>query len=467
MVDPIKFENALNQVQMLIAEDDVHRAVQVFSELHPADSAEVLLYLSPEMRAELLPLLTAESLAPILEQMDEEEMVSVAEQMETEAIVEVLDEMAPDMAADLLGELENTQAAAYLERMEDSTHVAPLLRYDEDTAGGIMNPLKPMLRRHMTVAEATDFLRDHYEDQHELHYLYVLDRSGRLIGVISLRAMLVARPEQTLDALMSPNVITVSPETDQEEVARLLARYDLLALPVVDADGVMLGIVTHDDVLDVAAEEATEDFHKFGSLQAAVFNPLEATVAFLYRKRITWLFALVFMNVFSGAAIASFEETIEAVVALVFFLPLLIDSGGNAGSQSATLMVRALATGDVRMSDWVRLLGKELMVALLLGVTMAVGVAAVASFRAPEIIVVVAATMVCVVMVGSLVGLTLPFIFTRFGFDPATASAPLITSIADISGVIIYFSIATWYLGLEDGVLGHTGEAIQHWLTIL
>jgi Mg/Co/Ni transporter MgtE len=199
----------------------------------------------------------------------------------------------------------------------------------------------------------------------------VLDRDRRLIGVISLRAMLVARPEQTLDALMSPDVITVSPETEQEEVARLLARYDLLA------------------------------------------------------------------------------------------------SGGNAGSQSATLMVRALATGDVRMSDWFRLLGKEVVVALLLGCTMAIGVAAVASFRAPEIIVIVAATMVCVVLVGSLVGLTLPFIFTRFGLDPATASAPLITSIADISGVIIYFSIATWYLGLEDGVLGHTGEAILHWLTSL
>jgi magnesium transporter len=447
MVDPVKFENVLDRVQVLLAEQDMERAAEALTELHPADSAEILLRLSEEERNQVVSLLSTESLAPMLEQMDQEEMFDVVEHLEPEAVVEVLGEMAPDMAADLLGEMEDAQAAAYLEQMEDSTHVAPLLKYDEDTAGGIMNPMKPMLRRHMTVAEATAFLRDHYEDQHELHYLFVLDRDGRLIGVISLRAMILARPEQTLEALMSPNVISVSPETDQEEVARLLARYDFLALPVVDAEGRMLGIVTHDDVLDVAEEEATEDFHKFGSLQNAVFNPLEATATFLYRKRIVWLFALVFMNVFSGAAIATFEETIEAVVALVFFLPLLIDSGGNAGSQSATLMVRALATGDVRMGDWFRLMGKELLVAILLGITMAIGVAAVASFRAPEIIAVVSMTMVCVVLVGSIVGLTLPFIFTRFGLDPATASAPLITSIADISGVIIYFSIATWYLG--------------------
>jgi magnesium transporter len=448
MAETVQFEDVMDRVQALLDQQDPAGAAAVLAEFHPADSAEVLLRLSGQKRATIVPLLPAEDLALILEQMDQEEMGQIVRYLEPETVVEVLGEMAPDMAADLLGEMEDNEAAAYLEQMEDATQVAPLLEYEEDTAGGIMHPLKPMLRRHMTVAEATDFLREHYDDQRQLHYLYVLDRQGRLIGVISLRALLVARPEQKLDELMSPDVISVAPDTDQEEVARLLSRYDLLALPVVDAEGRMLGVVTHDDVVDVAEEEATEDFHKFGSIQDAVFNPLEATIIFLYRKRIVWLFALVFMNVFSGAAIATFEETIEAVVALVFFLPLLIDSGGNAGSQSATLMVRALATGDVRMSDWVRLMGKELLVALLLGVTMAAGVAVVASFRAPEVLVIVAVTMVCVVLVGSVVGLTLPFLFTRLGLDPATASAPLITSIADISGVIIYFSIATWYLGL-------------------
>lgn len=200
--------------------------------------------------------------------------------------------------------------------------------------------------------------------------------------------------------------------------------------------------------MDVAEEESTEDFHKFGSVQATVVSPLKATIRDLYQKRIVWLIALVFVNVFSGAALANFQDVITSAVALIFFLPLLIDSAGNAGSQSATLMIRSLAIGDVETKDWFRLLGKEFVVSLLLGITMALGVSLVASFRAPEYIFVIALTMVLAVMTGSLIGMLLPFIFTKLKIDPATASAPLITSIADISGVIIYFSIASWYMGL-------------------
>jgi magnesium transporter len=198
-------------------------------------------------------------------------------------------------------------------------------------------------------------------------------------------------------------------------------------------------------MFDVAEQEATEDFHRVGSVGPIRTSLRDATIPFLFSKRIGWLLTLVFMNIFSGAGIAAFETTIEAVVALVFFLPLLIDSGGNAGSQSATLMVRALATGDVQMADWFRLLGKELRVALLLGVSMAAGVAAIAWFRAPEVVVIVPATMILIVLVGSLIGMSLPFLLTRLRLDPATASAPLITSLADISGVLIYFSLASWY----------------------
>ena len=197
--------------------------------------------------------------------------------------------------------------------------------------------------------------------------------------------------------------------------------------------------------MDVEEEESTEDFHKFGSIQDAIDNPLTARPFYLYRKRIGWLFALVFVNVFSGAALASFESVISSVVSLVFFLPLLIDSGGNAGSQSATLMIRSLAIGDVKTSDWYKLIFKEILVSLLLGLTMAVGVIAITSFRAPEIMLVVALTMILIVLIGSLTGMLLPFIFTKLKLDPATASAPLITSISDIFGVIIYFSVASWY----------------------
>jgi magnesium transporter len=199
--------------------------------------------------------------------------------------------------------------------------------------------------------------------------------------------------------------------------------------------------------MDVAEEESTEDFHKFGSIQSAITNPLKETIFNLYKNRIIWLVALVFMNVFSGAAISRYESVIQTMVSLVFFLPLLIASAGNAGSQSATLMIRALAVGDVQVKDWYKLIWKELLVSLLLGLTMAATVALVASFRAPEIILVLVITMVLIVITGSLVGLVLPFIFTKFKLDPAIASAPLITSIADICGILIYFSVAKWILG--------------------
>jgi magnesium transporter len=247
---------------------------------------------------------------------------------------------------------------------------------------------------------------------------------------------------------MDHSVASISAFVDREEAVALIRRYDQFVLPVVDSGGVMLGIITVDDVFDVAEEEATEDFHRVGSVGPVRTSLRDAPIFLLYRARIGWLMVLVFMNIFSGAGIAAFEETLSTFFALAFFLPLLIGSGGNAGSQSATLMVRALATGDVRMRDWLRLLGKELSVAALLGGSMALAVSLISIFRAPEIAVVVAITMVAIVLVGSLIGMSLPFLLTRFGRDPATASAPLVTSLADISGVLIYFSVATWYLGI-------------------
>jgi magnesium transporter len=247
---------------------------------------------------------------------------------------------------------------------------------------------------------------------------------------------------------MDDSVVSLPAFADREEAVAAMRRYDQSVLPAVDSEGVLVGIVTADDVLDVQVEEATEDFHRSASVGHVRMSLRDAPLAILYRARIGWLLVLVFMNIFSGAGIAAFEDTLDAVIALAFFLPLLIDSGGNAGSQSATLMIRAMAVGDVRMGDWFKLLGKELSVALALGVSMAIGASLIAYFRAPEIMVVVAVTMTIVVLVGSLIGMSLPFIFTRLGWDPATASGPLITSLADISGVLIYFSIATWYLGI-------------------
>ena len=261
-----------------------------------------------------------------------------------------------------------------------------------------------------------------------------------------LQDLFLAPAKARVADVMERNTHAITVTDDKEEAAQRIARYDLIALPVVDAEGRLVGIVTHDDAMDVLQEEATEDFHRVGASRL-VRNMRDASVFMLYRARIVWLLVLVFGNIFSGAGIAYFEDTIAAYVALVFFLPLLIDSGGNAGSQSATLMVRSLATGEVQMKDWSWMIGREVMVAALMGLSMAAAVSLIGIVRAgPEIALVVATSMVLIVIVGSVIGMLLPFVLTKLDFDPATASAPLVTSIADAAGVLIYFAIATAFL---------------------
>ncbi|HLR59450.1 MAG TPA: magnesium transporter, partial [Pseudogracilibacillus sp.] len=263
-----------------------------------------------------------------------------------------------------------------------------------------------------------------------------------------------ADSDEKIADVMIKDIITIPLNEDQEDVARVFRDTDLVSMPVVNEAGEIIGVIHVEDILDVMQLEATEDFHKMASVGAdspeyGAIGLMDASVGLLYRKRIVWLVVLVFMNVFSGAGIAHFEDIIEANVALVFFLPLLIDSGGNAGSQSATLVIRAMTIGDVKIKDWFKMFTKELSVAALMGFTMAAAVSIMGLIRGGfDIAIVVALTMAIIVIIGSLIGMSLPFIFDKLKLDPATASGPLITSIADIVGVIIYFGLASWYLGL-------------------
>src|SRR5690554_5854228 len=322
-----------------------------------------------------------------------------------------------------------------------------LLGYPKESIGRLMTTEYVAVKTHFTIEETFRHIRKYGHDSETLNVIYVVDKDWRLIDDLRIKELLLADPNQSIEELVDHQFVALNATDDQETAIRVFKDYDRVALPVVGEEGVILGIVTFDDIMDVAEEESSEDFHKFGAFQTAISNPLKARIFDLYKNRVVWLVALVFMNLFSGAALSSFENLIESVVALVFFLPLLIDSGGNAGSQTATLMIRSLAMGDVKLSDWYKLIGKELLVSLSLGITMAVGVSLLASYRAPEVVIVVSLTMILTVLMGSVVGLLLPFIFTRLKLDPATASAPLITSIADISGVLIYFSIASWWFG--------------------
>ena len=362
----------------------------------------------------------------------------------------LLNDMEPDDRTAFFEELPEEIAQRLLLTLspKEQSITRKLLKYPEDSIGRLMTPEYIAIKSGHTIEEAFAHIRKYGKDSETLNVIYVIDEKRKLIDDLRIKDLILALPTQKVEELLDYRFTALNAMDDQEKAIATFQDYDRVALPVLSKDGTLVGIVSIDDIMDVAEEESTEDFHKFGAFSEAISNPLKERILNLYQKRIVWLVALVFMNIFSGAALAEFEDLIQTTVALVFFLPLLIDSGGNAGSQSATLMIRSLAIGDVKVSDWYKLIAKEVGVALLLGVTMALAVGLVASFRAPEVMVVVCVTMVIVVLVGSLIGLLLPFIFTRLRLDPATASAPLITSIADISGVIIYFSIASWYFNI-------------------
>lgn len=410
--------------------------------------ADLLLHLRKEDRVLLyraLPRRMATDVFAYLDLSQQDELLRDLTDEETRALLEGI---APDDRTHLLEELPGraTQRLLNLLSPEDLKEARWLLGYPEESVGRLMTPDYVAVHPHWTIEDALQHVRTHGQDSETITRIFVTDELWHLIGEMQLRQLILAPPEALVSDVMKHPVMSVQAFADREAAVGIIRKYDRPVLPVVDSENVMVGIVTIDDVLVVADQEATEDFHRSASVGHIGESLSTAPLRTLYRARVGWLMVLVFMNILSGAGIAYFEDTLAAALALAFFLPLLIASGGNAGSQSATLMIRAMALGDVRASDWFKLLGRELAVALALGLSMAIGVAFVAAFRAPEVLVVVTMTMTIVVLVGSLIGMSLPFIFHRFGWDPAAASGPLVTSLADISGVLIYFSIATWYL---------------------
>jgi magnesium transporter len=411
--------------------------------------ADLLRALDKPDRVLLFRALAREPEAEIFAHLTTEEQDALLRDLTDEEARSLLASLPPDDRTHLLEEMPGrvTQRLLNLLSADDLQEARQLLGYPDDSVGRLMTPDYVALRPVWTIAEAIAHVRQRGTDSETIDVVYVVDAAWRLIDEFELRRLILADPAATVESLMDHAFVSLPATADREEAVRLMTRYGLSVLPVVDTQGVLLGIVTVDDVLSIAEEEATEDFHRVASVAPLHTSLKDASMRLLYRRRIGWLLALVGVNIFSGAGIAYFEDTIAATVALVYFLPLLIDSAGNAGSQAATLAIRALATGDAVARDWARLITREAGLAVIIGLTMAAAVSLVSLARAPEIVPVVAVTMLAVVTVGSLVGLSLPFVFTRVGWDPATASGPLITSVADIMGVLIYFSIATWYLG--------------------
>lgn len=412
--------------------------------LPPVDLADVLEQLDPTLGWRLLECLPDR--ADVFSYFEPEQQVRMAREFPRATLAELVSEMPADERTDLFKRFDQNQRDILLPALAHAQRedIRRLSAYVEGTAGALMTSDYATLKKDMTVLQAMTYLRDEAPDAETIYQAYVIDEQRRLLGAVSLRDLILADLNKSIKDLMTSDVVSAHVTDDQEDIAKKIARYDLLALPIIDEDDILIGIVTYDDAMDVVSAEATDDIHKSAGVSTVVGNIKDASIALLYRKRIFWLILLVFGNLFSGAGIAHFEDIIAANIVLVFFLPLLVDSGGNAGSQSATLMVRALATGEVVMRDWLYLIGREALVALALGCTMAAAVSVLGYIRGDETVaLVLALSMVSIVMIGCMIGMSLPFILSKFNFDPASASAPLITSVCDATGVVIYLFIAS------------------------
>jgi magnesium transporter len=444
----MSYNNFLYLINDALENNHIELALDSVKTFRAADIADLINQLPSENGQKLLINLPAR--AYVFTYLPINAQIEFAQKLPRNMLALIIGEMSSDNRADIFKSLNEEQQNALLPALAQAERedIRLLSSYVEGTAGAIMSSEYATLKPNMTVAEALKMLRTEAPDTETIYFAYVLDELRKLVGVISLKQLVLAQENQNINDLMATNILSARVDTDQDEVAKLIARYDLLALPIVDANGVMVGIVTYDDAMDVASEEATEDFLKVGAVNASSKLSLKSIpILQLYKNRVFWLVFLVFGSLLSGMGIAYFEDIIAQNIVLVFFLPLLVGSGGNAGSQSSTLMVRALATGDVQFKDWFHLIGRESLVALCLGLTMAFAVSLLGFYRGDEYVaLVLALSMVGIVMLGCLIGMSLPFILNKFGFDPASASAPLVTSICDATGVIVYLFIASLIL---------------------
>lgn len=442
---------ALLDLRTAIASPEASRWPRIASSAHPADLANVLAERDADSMYALLGRLPTRARAEIFGYLEPDVQHELAQRLGRTELAELFLHMSSDERADLFKQLREDQRESFLPALAqlEREDIRTLAHYPEGTAGAVMTSDYVTVTPELSVAQAIEHLRSAAPDAETIYQTYVVDADRRLVGSISLKDLVISAPQTRARELMNEDPIVVRADAPREEAARLISRYDLIALPVTDTHDRLVGIVTYDDAMDVAEAEATEDFRKVGGVEQIPGRLRNATVGLLYRRRVFWLVVLVFGNLVSGAAIGYYEDLIAAHLSLLFFLPLLIASSGNAGAQSATLMVRALATADVVLKDWASMLGRELAVAALLGGTMAAAVWGIALWRGGgEIALVVSLTMLVVVIAGSVIGMSLPFLLDRFRLDPAASSAPLITSIADGVGVIVYFALAAALLGL-------------------
>jgi len=437
-------DTILVHIQEALDRSDLDSAIRVLESLRPIDQAEVFDDLKDEDQISLLPALIPAISADILENLDEADAAELVTSLSQESAIRIINEMEPDEAADLLGDIHPDQAQIILEALENPDEVRPLLLHADESAGGLMTSEYLALRTRMTAADAITAIRNWQPDSDELHYLFVVDREGALCGEVSLRQLIVAEPHIRLEEIMNPDVISVLAGTDQEECARLMSRYDLVALPVVNGGNRLIGVITIDDVIDVIVDEATEDIQRLGGAQPLATPYLDTSVLRVSRSRIGWLALLFLTGSLTGTVIQSFQNSLKAVVALSFFIPLLIGTGGNAGSQTTSTIIRALALGEIDIRDGFKAMWHELRVGLLLGLGLAVFafVRSITWENDLGLALTVSLSILAIVIWANTMGAVLPLFVARLKMDPTVVSGPVMSTLVDATGLFIYFSIA-------------------------
>ena len=426
----------------------------ILSTMNAADIASLLEDIDDQMVPLLYRLLPKELAADTFVEMEPDTQEMLIRGFSDSELKEVVDELYVDDAADLVEEMPANVVKRILMTAdaEKRQMINNILKYPDDSAGSIMTTEFVELRPHMTVEDAILHIRRSGINKETINNCYVTSKDRRLIGVVTIRDLIMNESEQTMDQLMEDNIISVETITDQEEVAQMFSKYGFLAMPVVDTESRLVGIVTIDDVLDVLEEEATEDIEKMAAIVPADKPYLRQTAFDLWKSRIPWLMLLMISATFTGMIITSFENALAKFVILTAYIPMLMDTGGNSGGQSSATVIRALSLHDVEFSDLPRVIWKEMRVALLCGLTLAVcNFAKLLLFDrlAVPVALVICLTLVVTIFCAKVIGCTLPMIAHRIGFDPAVMASPFITTLVDAISLLVYFQFATRILGLS------------------
>lgn len=447
----LMFYEYLSKVETLLEENKELELHVYLEDMHAADIAEVLENLEDYQQTQVFGLLSDEKATEVLEEINSEQFSILLKDLTYEKKVALLENMSQDDIVDKLSELSESrqqEIIAFLD-YEDAADVKELLIYEDGTAGRIMTKDYVSIRKNYSVYYAIETLRAIAPEAETIYYVYVTDEIDRLVGVISLRQLIISPPNRSVETIMNENLITVNVNDDQEDVAKIVSKYDLLAIPVIDNRNILRGIITIDDVLDILEEEATEDIFKFAGTSEYEIYENDTTLFRRVRNsvmsRLPWLIITIFGGLLSAKILSNFQGTISANATLAMFMPLLTGMGGNVGTQSSTITVRNIATHVIEGTGIFRTLVHEISVGLFVGIVCStmVGFAAIIMNADYHIAIIVGIAMWANMTTAATIGTIVPLVFKKIGVDPAVASAPFITTTIDLTGLTIYFSLAT------------------------